>query len=436
MGHDKPSRKKENRSRIIREEIEKIMEAMKENETKGEDILSIMLRMSLKSIIVDILEEEVEEFIKAGRYERGEERRGRRNGYWTKRVKTAEGEVEVDVPRVRESEEPYRSKILEVIPERSERLVVWIIEGYGRGLSTRDLEEILRGEDGKPMLSRATISKVTEQMWEEYTAFMESNLEGYELEYLWLDPVYEPIRKHMKSNQAVLCAWGMTRRGEMVLPGLEPGEKESYTAWRDFLYGLIRRGLREPVVVITDGSPALNRAVKDCFPLSFRQRCMAQKTSNVLTKVYDSTHDKKRQYLNDIYYASSYGEAKQGAMGFIKEYQHLCLRTVGCFKDDQGVTIARIHFLARHCRIIRTTNGYERVFPGQKQRMIVSCFFSEKAALKLNISAVIRSTKNWRGLHFTNVEIAQIEAFRNEINLCAQPSFDYIMTHKIRKEVA
>ena len=161
------------------------MEAMKEREAKGEDILSMMLRMSLKSIIVDILEEEVEEFIKAGRYERGEERRGRRNGYWPKRIETAEGEIEVDVPRVRDSEERYRSKVLEVLPERSERLVVWIIEGYGRGLSTRDLEEILRGDDGRLMLSRASISKVTEEMWQEYTAFMEASLEGYELEYLW-----------------------------------------------------------------------------------------------------------------------------------------------------------------------------------------------------------------------------------------------------------
>ncbi len=201
-------RRKKKRSEIIREEREGMMEGMKEKETKGKDILSMLLRMSLKALIVDILKEEVEECIEARQYERVGEWRGRRNGYWVKRVKTVEGEIEVDVPRVRESEEPYRSTILEVIPERSERLVVWIIEGDGRGLSIRDLEDILRGDDGKTMLLRATMSTVTEQMWEEHTVFMESSLEGYELEYLWLDGVYEPIRPYVKSNQAVLCTWG------------------------------------------------------------------------------------------------------------------------------------------------------------------------------------------------------------------------------------
>ncbi len=251
----------------------------------------------------------------------------------------------------------------------------------------RNLEEILRDGDGNATLSRASISRVTEQTWEEYKTFMEASPDGYEPEYLWLDRVYE----HLKSNEALLCAWGMTRRGEMVLPGLEPGEKAFYTAWRDLLYGLIRRGLREPVVVITYGSPALIKAVKDCFPCSFRQRCMAQKTRNVLTKVYDSIHDKTKQYLNGIYYVSSYREAKQGAMGFIKEYQHLCHRAVGCFKD---VTITRIHFLVCDRRINRTMNGNERVFPGQKRRTKVSGFFSEKAALKLIFGAIVWSKKN------------------------------------------
>ena len=429
-------RKKKKRSEMIREEIKEMMEGIKGEEKKGKDILSMMLRMSLKALIVDILEEEVEEFINAGRYERGEGRRGRRNGYWTKRVKTAEGEVEVDVPRVRESEEPYRSKILEVIPERSERLVVWIIEGYGRGLSTRDLEEILRGEDGKPMLSRATISKVTEQMWEEYTAFMESNLEGYELEYLWLDGVYEPIRKYVKSNQAVLCAWGMTRRGEMVLLGLEPGEKESYTAWRDFLYGLIRRGLREPVVVITDGSPALIKAVKDCFPRSFRQRCIAHKTRNVLAKVPDHAHDEIKQQLNDIYYAPSFEEGRHRAKLFIEKYERIYPRAVRSFAEDLEASLTHLRFPARHRKILRTTNRIERVFLEQKRRTKVSGFFYEKAALKLIFGAIVRSTKNWRGIHFTDIEIAQVEALRKENNLSQLPSLDYDIAHKIRQEVA
>ena len=250
------------------------------------------------------------------------------------------------------------------------------------------------------------------------------------------DGVYEPIRKYMKGNQAVLCAWGMTRRGEMVLLGLEPGAKESYVTWRDFLYGLIRRGLREPVVVITDGSPALIRAVQDCFPRSFRQRCIAHKTRNVLAKVPEHAHDEIKQQLNDIYYAPSYEEGKKRAENFIEKYENDYARAVRCFQEDLEATLTHLRFPARHRRLIRTTNGIERVFLEQKRRTKVSGLFSEKAAFKLIFGAIIRSTKKWRGLRFTDLEIAQIEALRKEKNLSLQHSIDYEIAHKIRQEVA
>lgn len=64
-----------------------------------------------------------------------------RNGYEDAGLSTAEGEVGVRVPQVREAGEPYRSKFMEFLEGNSEALERLVTEMYARGLSTRDVEE-------------------------------------------------------------------------------------------------------------------------------------------------------------------------------------------------------------------------------------------------------------------------------------------------------
>ncbi len=196
---------------------------------------------------------------------------------------------------------------------------------------------------------------------------------------------------------------GMTRRGEMVLPGLEPGEKESDTAWRDFLYGLIRRGLREPVVVITDGSSALIRAVQDCFPRSFRQRCIAHKTRNVLTKVPDHAHDDIKQQLNAISYATSFEEGRHRAKIFIEKYERIYPGAVRSFAEDLTAFLTHLRCPAWHRSILRTTNRIERVFIEQKRRTKVS-------------GVLLRKNRHQTGLH---EGIVKGKGFSGDVGLCS-----------------
>jgi hypothetical protein len=46
-----------------------------------------------------------------------------------------------------------------------------------------------------------------------------------------------------------------------------------------------RRGLPDPLLVISDGAPGLIRAIEECFPRSARQRCLAHKLRNLQSKV-------------------------------------------------------------------------------------------------------------------------------------------------------
>jgi transposase-like protein len=55
--------------------------------------------------------------------------------------------------------------------------------------------------------------------------------------------------------EPVLAAWGITTAGKPVFVGLAAAGSESTDAWGDFLIDLVERGLRPPLLVVSDGAP-------------------------------------------------------------------------------------------------------------------------------------------------------------------------------------
>ena len=110
----------------------------------GEQLAEIG-RLGARLVLQRAIEEEVATFLKRARYERTPEARGSRNGVRARRVQTAEGELEVQVPQLRNTVEQFVSR---VIPDtrtviRTRPLEALIIGAYVRGLSDRDIESLL-----------------------------------------------------------------------------------------------------------------------------------------------------------------------------------------------------------------------------------------------------------------------------------------------------
>ena len=147
---------------------------------------------------------------------------------------------------------------------------------FARGLSTRDIEAAFRDAEGRSLLSRTAVSQVTERLWPEYEAFATRDLSEFALAYLFVDGVAERLHAGMP-REAVLWAWGITEDGRKVLLHLAPGSKEDTASCTAFFEDLKRRGLPDPLLIVTDGAPGLIRAVETCFPRALRQRCLAHR---------------------------------------------------------------------------------------------------------------------------------------------------------------
>lgn len=419
------------------EKIGKKLEALLSQGLEGEGhVTSALVRLGVERLVQELLEQEVTDFLERDHYQRRrpeQEHRGYRNGYESGRIRTAEGEVVVQVPQVRDSPQTYRSDLMTFLRGHSDVLERLAVEMYVRGLSTRDIEDALVDATGDRLLSRSAVSQVTEVLWADYEAFAERDLSIFELEYLFLDAVYESLREQAGLKEGILAAWGICSDGRKVLLHLTLGNKESYENWLEFLRDMVRRGLRAPVQVTTDGAPGLIRAVGEVFPRSLRQRCLAHKSRNVLDKAPDSARAEVKAMIQAAYYAPNQEVARMIATQVLEAYGDKYPSAMKSFQDDWEACIAYLRCPAVHHKRIRTTNLLERSFLEQRRRTkVIPRFFTEKSCLKLVFATLWRTSERWRGVKMSEFEGQQLKLLRKELGLLPDGTQDAVASKRQR----
>jgi putative transposase len=394
------------------------------------DVTSLVIRLGIERVVQEMVEQEVTDYLEREHYQRRrpeQEHRGYRNGYVPGRIRTAEGEIVVQVPQVRDAPETYRSQLMTFLRGNSDVLERLAVEMYARGLSTRDIEDALEEATGDRLLSRTAVSQITEVLWDEYEAFAERDLSGFEVEYLFLDAVYESLRQQGGGKEGILSAWAVCADGRKVMLHLALGNKESYPNWLEFLRDMVRRGLHTPVMVTTDGAPGLIRAVEEVFPNSLRQRCLAHKTRNVTDKVPDSVRAEIKNAVRAAYYAPNREVADMVAADVLKTYQSTYPAAMRSFQDDWEACIAYLRCPAIHHKRIRTTNLLERSFLEERRRTrTIPRFFSEKSCLKLVFATLWRASQRWQGVRMSDIERQQLKLLRRELGLLPDGTQDAV----------
>ena len=393
-----------------------------------EDVTTVIIRLGVERLVQELLEQEETDYLEREHYERRrpeQEHRGYRNGYERGRIRTAEGEIVVQVPQVRDAPQTYRSRLMTFLRGNSDVLERLAVEMYARGLSTRDIDDALEQATGDRLLSRTAVSQVTEVLWAEYEAFAERDLSGFELEYLFLDAVYESLRKQGGGKEGLLCAWAICADGRKVMLHLALGNKESYENWLEFLRNMVKRGLRTPVLGTTDGAPGLIRAFEEVFPKSLRQRCLSHKARNVLDKIPDSARAEVKGMVQAAYYAPNQEVARMMAAKVLETYQAPYPSAMKSFEDDFEACIAHLRCPAAHHKRIRTTNLLERSFLEERRRTkVIPRFFTEKSCLKLAFATLWRASQRWHGIRISEIERQQLRRLRGKLGLLTQDEQD------------
>jgi len=235
--------------------------------------------------------------------------------------------------------------------------------------------------------------------------------------YLFVDGIAERLHSG-QPREAVLCAWGICEDGAKVLLHLAPGTKEDLASCRGFLEDMKRRGLSDPLYVVTDGAPGLMRAVEECLPRSERQRCLAHRMRNLESKVPEADWPEFKARVKAAYHAPSRETAQVLREDLVSRYAASHPTAVRCFEEDFEACVVHLRYPLAHRRVIRTTNLLERLFGEERRRMkVVANAFGERPVLKLMYAALIRAAENWRGVTVSVFERKQLEVIRQELDV-------------------
>ena len=195
------------------------------------------------------------------------------------------------------------------------------------------------------------------------------------------------------------------------------GSKEDAETVTAFFEDMKRRGLKDPLLVTSDGAPGIIKAIEICFPRAARQRCLAHRMRNLAAKLPEDVWPEFKVRAQSVYQAPSRAIARELAAGVVADYGRKYDTAVACFMDDFEACIAHLRFPVTHRRAIRTTNLLERLFVEERRRLkIIPNAFGERAVLKLMFGALIRAAERWRSVKVSEFERRQMAAVRKELD--------------------
>jgi putative transposase len=401
------------------------------------NIVSALVETVTRLVVQELLEAEQGDFLGGrGRYERrSDAQAGSRNGYERGRLRTAEGLFDVAVPQVRGTGEPFRSSLMSFLDGNSEVLESLVNEMYARGLSTRDVEDAFRDATGELMISKSAVSEITDRLWEDYQAFISRDLSEVEVEYLFVDAVFESLRRH-GAKEALLVGWCIASDGRKHLLHLAVGNKESEACWTDFFRSLLDRGMRLPTTITSDGAPGLVKAILVCFPACIRIRCWFHRLANIRAKLPDESASEVMAHVYAVRDAPTLDAARASADRLVNSYQRAFPAAVACFEDDLDALLAIHRVPVRHRIRVRTTNLAERSFVEERRRTkVVGRFNDERSAMKLVFATMIRAADRWCRVSISDLERHQLRLLRAELGLDPPPANHERKNHR-RKNVA
>jgi len=139
---------------------------------------------------------------------------------------------------------------------------------------------------------------------------------------------------------------------------------------------------------------------------------------NFCSKVPEEIWPEIKAEIMSIRDAAGYEQGKQMAYEFIEKHKDKFPSLVRAFKEDLDALLNHLRLPFRHRRYVRTTNLVERSFEEERRRTkIIPCFLTEKSALKLVFSVLIRAAKRWRKVSFTKIELNCLDKLKEELGI-------------------
>jgi len=330
----------------------------------------------------------------AARNKPGKRAPNRRNGHSQKTVQGDLGELTIATPRDRDStfEPQLIGKHQRRVPGFDEKILAL----YAKGMTTRDIQEIVRELYGVE-ISATLVSEITADLDAEATAWRTRTLDA-----VWPIVYFDGIVVHVRgssgrvSPHTIYVALGINLEGRKELLGLWLGENEGAKFWLNCLTDLKNRGLRDIFVACIDGLSGFPQAIRAAYPQATVQLCIVHLVRAALR--YTTTEDSKlvAADLKKIYQAATVAEAEQALESFAQAWDGKYPTISKQWRAKWSDIITLFDYPPAIRRVIYTTNAIESVNSViRKFTRNRKIYPNEDSALKIVYMAIREASRKW-----------------------------------------
>ncbi len=316
-----------------------------------------------------------------------------RNGKSKKTIRGKRGQIEIEVPRDRDSS--FEPRLVKKGQTRFDGFDDKIISMYARGMTCREIQAHLQEIYGVEV-SPDLISTVTDGVIDEVRSWQSRPLDPV-YPILYLDALQVKVKDQGRiSNKAIYLAIGVNISGIKEVLGLWASENEGAKFWLSIITELKNRGVRDIFIACVDGLKGFPEAIETIYPKTQVQLCLVHLMRFSLA--YVSFKDRKAVAadLKVIYRAATVEEAEQHLATFAEKWDTRYPSISKSWRANWAPVIPMFGFPDDIRRAVYPTNAIESL--NMSLRKVIktrASFPNDEAAFKLLYLALRNIAKKW-----------------------------------------
>ena len=371
-----------------------VQEILKNGDVKTIFDIESKLKKSFGKVIQSMLEAEMTEHLGHDKYEYSKENKENyRNGSSKKKVKSNLGELEIEIPRDRKGE--FEPKIIPKYSRDISNIEQQIINLYGMGTTTREISNYIEDMYGFSV-SAEMVSNITDKIIPEMEEWKTRRLEEI-YPFVYIDAIHFNVKENgVVGKKAAYVAMGISTNGIKEVLGIYVGENETSKFWMTVFNNLKNRGLKDIIILSSDGLTGIKEAIQVAFPKTEHQTCIVHLTRNTLKYV---SHRDKGQFAQDlkaIYTASDEEIGKKLMYETAEKWKKKYPTAMDRWEENWGIISPFFKFSQKIRKMIYTTNSIESLNSCYRRlNRARNVYPSKDSLMKVLYLSTKKVTKNW-----------------------------------------
>jgi putative transposase len=342
-----------------------------------------LLKLFTKNVLETALNEEMTEHLghEKNRAEPGRESTNVRNGTRPKTViSDAAGEVDIEVPRDRES--TFEPRIVKKRQRRLTHVDEIVLSLYAKGMTTGEISAHFAEIYGASV-SRETISRITDKVIDEMQEWASRPLDAV-YAAVFIDAIVVKVRDGQVANRPFYAAIGVTVEGRKDVLGLWAGTGgEGAKFWMSVLVDLKNRGVKDVFFLVCDGLKGLPEVVEQVWPATIVQTCIIHLIRNSFRLTSRKDSDAIKRAIKPLYEAPNPGAAETALDELDEQWGRKYPALVRLWRNAWTEFTPFLDYDVEIRRMICSTNAIESLNARYRRAVRARGHFpTEQAALK------------------------------------------------------